>query len=141
MGVLALRSLRNVLQQVALNLHARAFRSMIRGLDQAVKVIVGHTRIVARASSSSSMNLLLIRHPTVVVGGDLEAEGALSLALIFATGSSSYIATERRLPNLLLDQLLVLLVLLHVLLEELSQVCIQLIVAFGIPLSLALLGR
>ena len=106
MGVLALRPLGNVLQQVALHLHARALRSMVRGLDQAVKVIVGHARIVARAGTSCSMNLLLIRHPTVVVRGDLEAEGALSLALIFATGSSSYIATERRLPNLLLDQLL-----------------------------------
>jgi len=68
--------------------------------------------------------LLLIHHATIL-GGDREAELALALCLrVFATSATSDVATEGRLPNLLLDELLVLFVLLDVLLEQLPQICV-----------------
>lgn len=115
--MLALRALSDVLQQMALHLHARAFCSMVRLLNQTVKVVICDARVVTRACTRCSVNLLLMRHATVVGGRDLKAERALALTLILATGATSYVAAERRLSDLLLDQLLVLFVLLDVLLE------------------------
>jgi len=39
--VLALRAFGNVLQNVALNLHAAAILAVIRNLDQSVEVVIG----------------------------------------------------------------------------------------------------
>ena len=141
MGVLALRALCDILQKVALHLHAWALCSMIGGLYKSVKVVVCDARVVARACSSGPMDLLLVCHTAVAIRGDLEAKRALTLTLIFTSCAASKVTSKRRLTYLLLNKLLVLFVLLNILLEELSQICIKLIIALLVALCLTLLSR
>ena len=138
--VLTLRSLRNVLQDVTLNLHSTLV-AIVGDLDQTVEVVVccGRIRRPARAASTRPIDMLLASHPTIL-GRNCQAERALALGLLIFVRASD-ISSHRTLADLLLKKLLVLLVLLCVLLEELAQARVELFVALLASVSLSLLGR
>ena len=118
--MLALRSLRDVLQNVSLNLHSIAVVAMVRDLDQSVQVVI-RSRWVSRAISAaprSPIYMLLPCH-TAVLRRNCQAKGVSTLGLLILVCASD-IPSNRCLPDLLLQKLLVLFVLLGVLLEELA---------------------
>lgn len=81
---------------------------------------------------------MLLPCHAAVLGRYGQAEGILALALLFFVCSTD-IPANRRLADLLLQELLVLLVLLGVLLQELAQARVELIVALLTAVDLALL--
>ena len=118
--MLTLRSFRNILQNVTLNLHSTIV-AIIRDLDQAVKVVIrsGGIRRPARASSTGSIDVLLASHPAIL-GRNCQAKRALAFGLLIFVRASD-VSSHGSLADLLLKKLLVFLVLLGVLLEELAQ--------------------
>ena len=116
--MLALRSLRDVLQNVALDLHAAPVIAMVGDLDESVEVVVRGRR-VARSSCAARRAIYVLLPGHTAVGRNCQAECVATLGLLVFVGSSD-ISADRRLPNFLLQQLLILFVLLGVLLEELA---------------------
>ena len=112
---------------------------MVRGLDQPIEVVIGDGRVILGAASRA-MDLLVICHTTVWIL-HVQAKVSLCLRLLIFSGAASNVASQRALPDLLLYQLLILFVLLHILLEQLAKVRIQLVIAVLACLYLALLRR
>lgn len=138
--VLRLRPLRDVLQDVTLDLHV-TLRLLparpVHVLDESVQVVVGHLGVLP---SRSAVYALLVEHTAILVG-HTQPEVALALLLSLRAGRGATDVAPHARADLLLDQLLVVLVLLRVLLQKLAQARVQLIIPLLRALRLALLRR
>ena len=136
--MLRLRPLRDVLQDVALDLHM-ALRLLpsrpVNVLDESVQVVISHLGVLP---SRGAVHALLVQHAAVLVG-HAQPEAALALLLSLRAGRGAANVAPYARADLLLDQLLVVLVLLRVLLQELAQAGVQLVVPLLRALRLALL--
>lgn len=77
-GVLALRPLGNVLQEVALDFHSSTVRAVVGDLDESVQVIIRCGRVVLTTSARGTIDLILIVH-TAVLGRNRQSKGVATL--------------------------------------------------------------
>ena len=117
--MLALRSLGDILQNVSLDFHPISVITMVGDLDESVEVVIRGSRIAwSSGASRRAIDVLLSRH-AAVLRRNCQAKRVATLGLLVFV-SATNIPADRRLSNLLLQQLLVFFVLLGVLLEKLA---------------------